>query len=68
MTTMQIINIIGMLFWVLLVGSGGYLVYRGKKLNDKDKKENGHILITIGCIFWLVFDLILAIITLVGGF
>lgn len=68
MTTMQIINIIGMLIWVLLVGSGGYLVYRGKKLNDKDKKENGHILITIGCIFWLVFDLILAIITLVGGF
>lgn len=68
MTTMQIINIIGMLIWVLLVGSGGYLVYRGKKLNDKDKKGNGHILITIGCIFWLVFDLILAIITLVGGF
>lgn len=68
MTTMQIINIIGMLIWVLLVGSGGYLVYRGKKLNDKDKKENGHILITIGCIFWLVFDLILAIITLMGGF
>lgn len=68
MTTMQIINIIGILIWVLLVGSGGYLVYRGKKLNDKDKKENGHILITIGCIFWLVFDLILAIITLVGGF
>lgn len=68
MTTMQIINTIGMLIWVLLVGSGGYLVYRGKKLNDKDKKENGHILITIGCIFWLVFDLILAIITLVGGF
>ena len=67
MTTMQIINIIGILIWVLLVGSGGYLVYRGKKLNDKDKKENGHILITIGCIFWLVFDLII-LYSLVGGF
>ena len=62
------INIIGILIWVLLIGSGFYLRHKSKKLNDEKIKEKSDLLTTIGCVFWLTLALVLSVIRVVGGF
>lgn len=62
------INIVGVLIWVLLIGSGFYLQYKGKKLKDESIKEKGDLLTTVGCVFWLTLALILSVIKTIGGF
>lgn len=62
------INIVGILIWVLLIGSGFYLRYKSKKLKDESIKEKGDLLTTVGCVFWLTLALILSVIKTIGGF
>lgn len=62
------INIVGVLIWVLLIGSGFYLQYKGKKLKGESIKEKGDLLTTVGCVFWLTLALILSVIKTIGGF
>lgn len=62
------INIVGILIWVLLIGSGFYLQHKSKKLKDESMKEKGDLLTTVGCVFWLTLALILSVIKTIGGF
>ena len=62
------INIVGILIWVLLIGSGFYLRHKSKKLNDENIKEKSDLLTTIGCVFWLTLALVLSVIRAMGGF
>lgn len=35
----SVIDIIAILIWISLIGSGAYLMHTGKKLGDKEKRE-----------------------------
>ena len=48
------INIVAILIWVVLIGSGAYLMYKGKKIEDKEKREKGREILMAGCFLWLV--------------
>lgn len=47
----SVINIIAILIWISLIGSGAYLMHTGKKLGDKEKREKGRKTVTTGCVF-----------------
>ena len=40
----SVINIIAILIWISLIGSGAYLMHTGKKLGDKEKTQNIHVI------------------------
>jgi membrane protein DedA with SNARE-associated domain len=61
------INIVGILIWVLLIGSGAYLMYKGKKIEDKEKREKGREILMAGYFFWIVYYSISIAVRLLGG-
>ena len=58
------INIVAILIWVVLIGSGAYLMYKGKKIENKEK---GREILMAGCFFWIVYYSISIAVRLLGG-
>lgn len=63
----SVINIIAILIWISLIGSGAYLMHTGKKLGDKEKREKGREILMAGCFFWIVYYSISIAVRLLGG-
>ena len=61
------INIVAILIWVVLIGSGAYLMYKGKKIEDKEKREKGREILMAGCFFWIVYYSTSIAVRLLGG-
>lgn len=67
MTIFNIINIIAILIWVVLIGLGACLMHKGKKIEDKEKREKGREILMAGCFFWIVYYSISIAVRLLGG-
>ncbi len=67
MTIFNIINIVAILIWVVLIGSGAYLMHKGNKLENKEKREKGREILMAGCFFWIVYYSISIAVRLLGG-
>ena len=67
MTIFNIINIVAILIWVVLIGSGAYLMHKGNKLENKEKREKGREILMAGCFFWIVYYSISIPVRLLGG-